>query len=49
MKHANKFHYMSEKVINEETRGKIIDFMNTLETREDITGLFPLLKANTDV
>jgi len=42
----NKFHYMSEPVINEETRGKIIDFINTLETREDITGLFPLFKAN---
>jgi len=39
----NKFNYMASKVVNEETRRKIIDYVNRLETMEDITGLFPLL------
>jgi len=34
-------------VVNEETRRKIIDYVNRLETMEDITGLFPLLKATS--
>ena len=43
----NKFNYMAFKVVNEETRRKIIDYVNRLETMEDITGLFPLLKATS--
>jgi len=39
----NKFNYMASEVVNEETRRKIIDYVNRLETMEDITGLFPLL------
>ena len=44
-----KFHKMSYRVVNEETRNKIIDFVNTLENKSDIAELFPLLKATSQV
>jgi len=40
-----KFNYMASKAINEASRAEIIDFMNRLETINDIEGFFPLLKA----
>ena len=43
----DKFNHMASKVVNEETRQKIIDCVNRLETIDDITGLFPLLKATS--
>jgi 2-methylcitrate dehydratase PrpD len=43
----NKFHRLSSRVVNEERRRKIIDFINALEKKDDITDLFPLLKKTS--
>ena len=40
-----KFNYMASKAINDTARAEIINFINKLETMNDIDGFFPLLKA----
>ncbi len=41
----DKFHFMSQNVIDETKRGKIIDFIDGLESKDKIDDLFPLLKV----
>ena len=43
----DKFNLLSSKVVNEERRRKIIDYVDGLETKENITDFFPLLKATS--
>ncbi len=42
-----KFHSLASKVVNEEGRRKVIDFVGGLETTNDIRKLSPLLKATS--
>lgn len=43
---VDKFHVMASKVLDKKARTKLIDFINRLETIDDISKISPLLKAN---
>ena len=42
-----KFDYMSAKLLNKQTRQKIIGLINGLESVEDVAELFPLLSRTS--
>ena len=41
----SKFNMLSSKVMNKEGREKIINYINGIETVEDISSFFPMLKS----
>ena len=43
----DKFHRMVSKMVSEKGRREIIEYVNRLEAKDNITGLFPLLKATS--